>query len=29
MRIADVREDYEQTVGWMVRDRESSNGKQP
>jgi len=29
MRIAPVSEDYEQTVGWMIRYRESSGGKQP
>jgi NAD(P)-dependent dehydrogenase (short-subunit alcohol dehydrogenase family) len=29
MRIAPVSEDYEQTVGWMARYRESSDGKQP
>jgi NAD(P)-dependent dehydrogenase (short-subunit alcohol dehydrogenase family) len=29
MRIAPVSEEYEQTVGWMARYRESSDGKQP
>jgi NAD(P)-dependent dehydrogenase (short-subunit alcohol dehydrogenase family) len=28
MRIAPVSEDYEQTIGWMIRYRESSDGKQ-